>query len=307
MDLNPYLNELGFDKLDRVVIIHADDVGMCQATISAFSDLIEGGLLSSGAVMVPCPWFLEAAAYSKKNPQADMGVHLTLTSEWSTYRWNPVSTCDPDSDLIDEQGYFFHRAQQVHRYSKPEAVQIEINAQLSRAFEAGINVTHLDTHMGTLMYPKLLDFYIKLGQYHSIPVMVPKDAESSLRFLGLDQTTVAAAARYINGNGIFGELVQIDHLAGLRLDQPEDRLSQAKAVFKSLKPGLTHLAIHPARDTPELRAATPLTWECRVGDYEVFGSEALRSYIRELGIQMIGYEPLRDLLRSKKIQKFRKR
>jgi hypothetical protein len=101
MDPNPVLRKLGFADDDRVVIIHADDIGMCQATMSAFADLVDFGLISSGAVMVPCPWFPQAAAYCRQHPLVDLGVHLTLTSEWDGYRWGPVSTRDPASGLID--------------------------------------------------------------------------------------------------------------------------------------------------------------------------------------------------------------
>jgi hypothetical protein len=112
MQPNPVLKQLGFSKDDRVVIIHTDDIGMCQASIDAFADMVDYGLISSGAVMVPCPWFLEAAAYARAHPQADLGVHLTRTSEWETYRWGPISTRDPASGLLDEQG-FFHKSSQV--------------------------------------------------------------------------------------------------------------------------------------------------------------------------------------------------
>ena len=130
-----FLKQLGFDKNDRVVIIHADDVGMCQASVTAFADLADFGLVSSGSVMVPCPWFLEVAAYCKLHPEADMGVHLTLTSEWSTYRWGPISTCDPSTGLLDGEGYFHHRVHQVHQHASPYAVQLELVAQLRRAQE----------------------------------------------------------------------------------------------------------------------------------------------------------------------------
>ena len=112
MQSNPVLKKLGFSNDDRVAIIHTDDIGMCQASVDAFADMVDYGLISSGAVMVPCPWFLEAAAYSTAHPQADLGVHLTLTSEWETYRWGPISTRDPASGLLDEQG-FFHKSSQV--------------------------------------------------------------------------------------------------------------------------------------------------------------------------------------------------
>jgi len=152
--------------------------------------------------------------------------------------------------------------------------------------------------MGALAHPKFIPSYIQLGQSYQLPVMLPVDGEADLLQLGLDQQTSATAAQFIRDEANTEDLIQIDRVIGLRLDRPRERLAQAKAAFASLKPGLTHFVIHPAKDTPELLAATPSTWECRVGDYEVFRNETLRTYIRELGIHTIGYRPLRDLIQQ---------
>lgn len=296
MEPNPFLKQLGFDKNDRVVIIHADDVGMCQATITAFDDLVEFGLISSGAVMVPCPWFLHAVAYCKEHPEADMGVHLTLTSEWSTYRWGPVSTCDASTGLLDEEGYFHHRVHQVHQHCQPNAVQIELEAQVDRAKKAGIDVTHIDNHMGSLAHPTYIPAYLQLAQRFQLPAMIPLGGREDWQALGLDTGMAANAAQFIKEKLDSEQILQIDHAIGLRLDQPDERLAQAKNAFDSLGPGLTHFAIHPAKDTSELRHATPTTWQSRVGDYEVFQSDELRNHLSDLGIYVIGYKPLRDLM-----------
>lgn len=296
MTLNPFLMQLGYDKSDRVVIVHADDVGMCQATIPAFFELVEFSLVSSGSVMVPCPWFLQAAADCRQHPKADVGVHLTLTSEWSTYRWGPISTRDPATGLLDDSGYFHHRAHQIQGHGNPQAVKIELQAQLNRALDSGIKVTHIDTHMGAVAHPKFLPAYLRLAKLHRLPVMIPGNGEQDWQELGLDPETAADAARFTKEYFNDQELLQIDHVRGLRLDRPLERLAQAKNAFGALQPGLTHFVIHPAQDTPELRAATPTTWQCRVGDYQVFRDEELLNYIRNLGIQIIGYKPFLKLI-----------
>src|SRR4051812_42569067 len=104
--MNPALKKLGFDANDRVVIFHADDIGMSQAANAALPDLLDFGLLSSAAVMVPCPWFPQAAAFCRDHPEVDMGVHLTLNCEWEAFRWGPISTRDQESGMLDVQGYF---------------------------------------------------------------------------------------------------------------------------------------------------------------------------------------------------------
>ena len=103
MQPNPILKKLGFSEDDRVVIIHTDDIGMCQASVEAFADMVDFGLISSGAVMMPCPWALAAAKYARLNPQADLGIHLTLTSEWELYRWGPLSTRSQATGLLDPE------------------------------------------------------------------------------------------------------------------------------------------------------------------------------------------------------------
>ena len=104
--INPYLQQLGFQADDRVVVVHADDIGMCHATLPAIDELMAFGLVTSASAMVPCPWFLEAASWHRRNPQFDLGIHLTLTSEWQHYRWGPLSCRDEESGLVDDQGYF---------------------------------------------------------------------------------------------------------------------------------------------------------------------------------------------------------
>src|SRR4030043_269782 len=150
MEPNPILKKLGFANNDRLVIIHTDDIGMCHASVQAYSELVDFGLISSAATMVPCSWFPQVALFCRQNAKVDMGVHLTLTSEWNTYRWSPISTHRLESGLIDSEGYFHRRSEDVQTSGDPEAVQIELQAQLDRAISAGISITHLDTHMLTV-------------------------------------------------------------------------------------------------------------------------------------------------------------
>ena len=295
MQPNPVLKQLGFSKDDRVVIIHTDDIGMCQASIDAFTDMVDYGLISSGAVMVPCPWFLEAAAYARAHPQADLGVHLTLTSEWETYRWGPISTRDPASGLLDEQGFFHKSTQAVWQNADPEAAIAELEMQISRALEAGINLTHLDTHMGTVAHPKLIPGYIQLATRYNLPAMIPRlSTEELIAVADVDDETAQMFTGMIDMLEEMG-LPLLDELSGLDLVEPEGRLDQAKAALSALKPGLTHFIIHPSKDTPELRRITS-SWACRVADYETFTSDAMRDFIRAEGIQVIGYRGLKALM-----------
>jgi predicted glycoside hydrolase/deacetylase ChbG (UPF0249 family) len=295
MQPNPVLKKLGFSPDDRVIIIHTDDIGMCQASVDAFADLAEFGLISSGAVMVPCPWFLEAAAYAHHHPKADLGVHLTLTSEYERYRWTPLSTCDPASGLLDKQGYFHKDTPDVWAKADPEAAVAELEAQVSRALAEGMNLTHIDTHMGSIAHPAIIPGYIQLAIKYGLPPMIPRLSADELMGVGnVDEATAQMIKGMINTLEEMG-MPLLDGLSGLQGKEAAERFEQAKQALRALKPGLTHFIIHPSKDTPELRQIMP-TWACRVADYETFISDETRAFIRDEGIQVIGYQALKDLM-----------
>jgi predicted glycoside hydrolase/deacetylase ChbG (UPF0249 family) len=291
---NPVLRKLGLSDNDRAVIIHMDDVASAQAANAAYKDLVGFGLLSSAAVMVPCPWFPDAAAFCRTNPQVDMGVHLTLTSEWNEYRWAPISTADPASGLIDNEGYFYRRQPPVHANASPEAVYAELKAQIDRAIAAGIDPTHIDSHMGTLAHEKFIPVYAKLAlEYRLPPTILIRGDEETFRSVGLEARLALKTVEELEAQGV----PLLDNIWGMPLDKPEGRLETAKQGFANLPVGITHFYLHPCHDTPELRATMP-DWANRVGDYEVFMMEELRQFIKDQGIHIIGNRVLRDLMRA---------
>ncbi len=294
MGPNPLLKRLGFTPKDRVAIIHTDDIGMCQASAAAFVDLNKAGIISSGAVMVPCPWFLQAALYARQHPNADLGVHLTLTSEWATYRWGPISTRDLDTGLLDDEGYFPHRSHEIQDSGVPVHVQIELEAQIKAALRAGMRPTHIDTHMGSVAHVKFMSGYIELAWAYHMPPMIPRLDEAGYQALGMEPEAATMAYRMIGEQEENG-LPLLDWIEGMPLDSPENRLERTKQALAELKPGITHFIIHPALDTPELRAITP-DWACRAADYQNFLNEEMRSAIRALGIQVIGYRAIQDIM-----------
>ncbi len=294
MTPNPILQKLGLADDDRAIIIHTDDIGMCQATLPAFADLLDFGLISSGATMVPCPWFPQVVAYCRQHPQVDMGVHLTLTSEWDVYRWGPISTRDTASGLIDQEGYFFRQSEAVQEHGDAKAVQLELETQLERALAAGIDVTHIDSHMGAVAHPKFMPAYVGLALQRRIPVLNLRLDEAGWQEMGMDSGTAAFAAQFAQQLEAQG-MPLFDNLVMMPLDQPDNRVELVKETFDSLPPGLTYLIIHPACDTPELRAIAP-DWAGRVADYRAFTSTKLRNHIRNSGVQVIGYRALRELM-----------
>jgi predicted glycoside hydrolase/deacetylase ChbG (UPF0249 family) len=294
---NPALRKLGFADDDRVAIIHADDIGMCQATLTAFAELLDFGLVSCGAAMTPCPWFPSVATYAASHPSADIGVHLTLNCEYSTYRWGPLSTRDPASGLLDADGCFFRLPADTQRRADPAAVRVELEAQVAYALAAGIDVSHVDSHMGTVAHRKFASGYVEVALTHRLPLMLMRCDEEGWRAWGQDAETATVAAVLVQELEAAG-VPLVDAFVGMPLDAPDERIARAKTLFDALPSGITHFVLHPAAHTPELRAITPDDWPSRVGDHRTFMSEELREYVRRSGVQIIGYRALRDLMRA---------
>lgn len=294
--MNAILKRLGFAANDRVVIIHADDLGMCQATIPAVAELFDAGLVSSAATMTPCSWFPAAAAYARANPAADIGVHTTLTCEWNVYRWGPVSTRDRASGMLDDEGYFHRTTAAAQQHGDAGAVAAELSAQFEQARAAGIDITHIDSHMGTVFSPGFMPAYLAVAAQGQVPPLMPRLSEERMRERGMPGEMMAfarEAARQVEALGV----PLVDDLIGMPLDRHEDRIETAKSIFRTLKPGLTYLILHPAVDTPELRTIAP-DWRGRVADYEAFRSAELRTWVRDNGFQVIGWRVVRDAMRA---------
>ena len=302
MSPNPWLKRLGFSDEDRVLILHTDDVGMCWASLDAYQDLVDFGLISTGSTMVPCPWFPAVAEFCRTySGEIDLGVHLTLTSEWSGYRWGPVSTRDTGSGLLDAEGYLPRTNEEIASQGWPEVVRKEIHAQLTKALDTGIDVTHLDTHMGTALHPDYARAYIEAALSHHVPPFLVRFGEAMLHerdrlaesgMTEEEAQDVLAQIRALEAQG----LPILDHILSFPLDQPEDRLGFLEQILETLPPGLTYLINHAAKDTPELRAITP-DWRGRVADYEAMTSPETRSLIAGSGVQVIGWRVIRDLMR----------
>jgi predicted glycoside hydrolase/deacetylase ChbG (UPF0249 family) len=294
MQPNPILKKFGFSDNDRLVIIHTDDIGMCQASVQAFSDLWDFGTISSGAVMMPCPWAPAAAEYCRLHPGVDMGVHATLNSEWDTYRWGPLSTRDPGSGMLDSEGFFHKNTPAVQENADPDSVLVELMLQVQRALEWGIDVTHLDTHMGTVMHPQFAPAYFQTGFSNKIPVMIPRGDAAHFESMGVetnDATGFADIVAILEEQGI----PLIDHISFMPLDQPEDQVEHAKKLLGNLPAGVTHFILHPSIDSPEIRAMAD-DWQSRVANYKAFMSHEVKEFIKISGLQLIGYRTLRELL-----------
>lgn len=296
MRSNPFMKKLGLSPHDRAAIVHVDDVGMCLSSIEAFFELYDFGTVSSGALMAPCPWFPAAAARCAARPDVDIGIHATLTSEWKGYRWGPVSTRDRKSGLLDAEGYFPRGCEEVQGNGKPEAAARELEAQASMVYAAGVDPTHIDTHMGAVAHEKFMEAYIAQAFAHKIPAMLPCPDAPGFEIIVPDAQKRAIFATYLRGLEGKG-LPLLDGVVAMPLDEPRDQTETVKHLFGTLPEGITHFILHASTDSPELRAITP-DWESRVWNYRTMRSDAIKKFIESEGIVLIGYRALRDAMRS---------
>jgi len=296
MKPNPFLKKLGLSDNDRAVIIHTDDIGMCQASVQAFKDLWAFGTITSGATMVPCPWFPAVVEMCKDNPEMDMGVHATLNSEWESYRWGPISDAGTGSGLRDEAGYFHQWHQAVYDNASAEEVDAEVNAQIEKALKAGINVTHVDSHMGTIMNPKFIQSYVQAASSRLLPNMLPRLTAKGIEMMGVGEEERVAYAPIMDALENMG-VPMVDGIIGMPLEHGDDHIGLAKKLLDEMPVGITHFILHPSIDTPELRAIAP-DWQARVANYNAFMSEELKKFIESSSLKLIGYGVIRDAMRN---------
>jgi len=280
---------LGYPKDAKLLIVHADDLGMSHSVNIATIKAFETGLVNSGSIMVPCPWLSEIATYARANPQADLGLHLTLTSEWTSFRWGPVTSKDRVSSLLDKNGYFHLTESEAAAKADPKEVEMEIRAQIERARALGIQPTHLDSHMGTLYQNKaLFETFLRVAREYKLPVRVAKTWFSRADFLPSTLKT---------------DDVFIDRVLDINATvAPSDWAKFYTDAIKKLEPGVTEIVIHLAYDDAEMRGATHdhpdwgAAWRQR--DLEFFTSDAFRQLLKDEKIKLITWRELSKLLQK---------
>ncbi len=294
---NPALAKLGFSENDRVVILHVDDVGMCGASLDAFADLWGRKAVTAGSVMVPCPWFRATAAWVREHPDADLGVHATLTSEWPGYRWGPVSTRDMASGLMDPERAFHRTSEEVGAQADPAAANVELRMQIDMALDAGIAATHLDTHMGSVMHGRLYPAFIQAALDAGLVPFAIRLEERQWSTALYDKATIdlfSANTRELARRGV----PMFDRVLQLSLSIEDDRPKRTREMLDKIRPGQIGYALfHPALDSAELRGICP-DWRSRVGDHDLLGAGNLRGYLEDQGMKVIGCRELQAVMPS---------
>jgi hypothetical protein len=269
----------------RAVILHIDDLGMCHGANAAFLALATQGYVSCGSVMVPCPWFREISEAAAADPALDLGIHLTLTSEWAGYRWRPISTVSYASGLLDDDGYFWHDVASLRQHLVPEAAEAELRAQIERARSAGLKPTHIDAHMAAAMVPELLDLHVRLGDEYGLVPVLPR----IIRFAP-DAESYAAAVAQLDAAG----RPVIDYIRGTLPVTTEAVEPRYREVIQNLPSGVTHFALHCT--TPgEIEAINPRHAAWRTNEYALFASGAVADWCAAEEIRLIGYRDIQRL------------
>ena len=273
----------------RLLILNGDDLGMCHAANAATFDAMERGLLTAASLMLPCPWAYDACVYARAHPQLDIGVHLTLTSEWQTYRWGPVLGAAHCPSLVDELGFFPHRPEDgLFERGGAGEIGAEAEAQIRRALDWGLDPTNLDGHMGTFYaHPRYLAVYVELARSYRLALRIPPRRLYAAR----------QAATLYDELSLEG-LLTIDDMRSISLQNPPALKTQLLETLQTLQPGVTELVLHAALPTPEAQAIMR-DWEARAEAYRLMTDDAdVRRTIEELGIVRIGWRALRDAQRG---------
>jgi predicted glycoside hydrolase/deacetylase ChbG (UPF0249 family) len=274
---------LGYPADAKLLIVHADDLAVSHSQDSASFAALERHAASAASIMVPCPWLTEVAEYAKAHPGADLGLHLTLTSEWHSYRWGPAASRNEVPGLLGPDGNLWPDVPFVVQHATAAEVEKEIRAQIELAIKVGIHPTHIDSHMGTLFTPAYFPVYVKVAREFGLPFLAARPAGAPASLLALLKDT-----------DVLPDTIAIAGPA----TKPENWDSYYLGVVRSLKPGLTKLIVHLAYDDAEMQAITAghpdygSAWRQR--DFNVITSAAFREALRENGVTLIGWKNIRE-------------
>lgn len=289
--MNPYLRKMGYRASDKVLITHIDDMGFCHsANVACFQNLANRAA-SSASVITSAPWFNHAAAWCRLNPQYDIGVHLSLTCEHDSYRWPPLTAA---AALRDSQGYQWATAQAAVAAIPADVAKAEMRAQIEQALQAGITLSHIDTHMGTVLDAKYLRAYVDLADEYVLVAFLPK-----IEFAALAQLRGEVFAKdYLQALAQLNLTGRptLDHIIIDTLKPVADKLAYYQNLIQQLKPGLTHLLFHSALMSDELLSITPGSAQARHQDYLAFSGDGVTQQLASSDIKLISYADLQRYL-----------
>ena len=278
-----WAEKLGYPEGKKVIMLHADDAGMSEGANIATAHYLENNRIQSAAVMAPCPSADEFIQWALDHPDADVGMHLTHTSEWKTYRWGPVSDPAEVPGLIDPEGMLWPEVPDVVKHASADEVEKEIRAQIEKAFSMGYKPNHIDTHMGTLYgHADYVERFFKVAEEYGIPanaidlsdpLVANKFKEAGYP---IDDRVIGIIDRYT--------LPKLDNFTSAPNGRTyEEKIENFKTLIKALPAGLTEIIFHPSVESEELKTITN-SWQQRVWEAKMFSDPTLIEFFKEEGI-----------------------
>jgi len=291
--------KLGFPQGKKVLLLHMDDAGMCPEANAAVESYIEKGYLSSAAVMMPCPNAESMIVWTNNHRSADIGMHLTLTSEWQNYRWGPLSNPAKVPGLVDPDGKFYHEVPKVVMHASAKEVETEIRAQIEKAIALGHRPTHIDTHMGTLYgcadYVKV---FLKVAEDYHIPANII-DVSDPLVAEQFRKAGYPITDEVIKSVGEYG-LPKLDNFTSVPEGSTyEEKRANFFKLVKSLNAGLTEIIFHPAALSDHLKTITG-TWQQRVWEGELFADPVVHQFFKDEGIVITNWKEITKRFEGRK-------
>jgi YdjC-like protein len=287
------VERLGYAEQDRVVVVHVDDLGMSRAANAGGVRALDA-TATCGSIMVPCPAFDEIARIARERPELDLGVHLTLNCEYAGYRWGPVSK--EAASLVARDGGMWETTRETVENATADDVEREMRAQVERALAAGIDVTHVDAHMGTAFNLKFVDRYFRVAQAYRLPAFVPRLRARDLPAHGLPDR-FSEYSRRIDEAEAAGFPI-FDHFDADSLGfAPGTGLAHNQTRLNRLGPGLSYLITHCAEGGPELESITQ-DWRQRDEERQIYSDGSMGQAMAAKRMRTVGMRPLRDLLRA---------
>lgn len=285
-----WAEKLGYPSDKIVLMLHADDIGMCYEANQAAKDYLSQGHIQSAAMMVPCPWFNEIANWYKEHPEHDMGLHLAMNAEWKWYRWGPVAGREAVPGMCDPDGYLWRSQIETATHASGKEIEAEIRAQIERALSRGIRPGHIDTHMGTLYvridYTKA---YLKLAEEYHIPAMVVEQTPRVIaKFKKQGYPITDASVKVLEGY----KLPKLDDFHAV----PEGKTYEEKKenffeLVRSMEPGLNEIIFHPSTLTEGLKHITG-TWQQRAWEAQMFSDPAVHAFFEREGIVFTNWKEI---------------
>ncbi|HEX7037308.1 MAG TPA: polysaccharide deacetylase family protein [Pseudomonadales bacterium] len=286
-----YAERLGWPSGTRALILHVDDAGMSLDSNRGTIRAVEDGGATSFSVMMPTPWVSQIVRWIRTQPRHDAGLHLTLTSEWTDYRWPPLAGRRL-AGLLDPEGALWPTVEDVVRHATPDEVAAEIRAQLERARAMGFEPTHLDSHMGTLFATNaFLEKYLELGIRERIPVMFPGGHN---HFIAQQVPDRAAELKPVGERIWAAGLPVLDDLHNFSYDwSREEKVARYVDAIRELRPGVTMMIMHCTEPT-EVFASISDSGPSRLGDLEAMLDPRVRQAIEEEGIVLTTWRELME-------------